>query len=113
MRAKSGTHLPGFASARAGARRLVNPGYDLTRRKEHVRAVSKMPKRQPGQPATPNGRLPVLASAIPLLFSAVFQISRNRGKSRGGMIIRFPEGRESDSLWECRLPILITFRTPS
>ena len=35
-----------------------------------------------------------------------------RGKSRGGMIIRFPEGRESDSFWECRrLPILTAFRT--
>jgi transposase len=36
----------------------------------------------------------------------------NRGKSRGGMIVRFPGGRESDSFWECHLPILITFRTP-
>jgi len=27
-----------------------------------------------------------------------------RGKSRGGMIIRFTEGRESDSFWECSKP---------
>jgi indolepyruvate ferredoxin oxidoreductase len=37
-----------------------------------------------------------------------------RGKSRGGMIIRFPRGRESDSFWECRrLPMLTAFRTPT
>jgi CRISPR/Cas system-associated protein Cas10 (large subunit of type III CRISPR-Cas system) len=39
---------------------------------------------------------------------------RKRGKSRGGMIIRFPRGRESDSFWECRrLPMLTAFRTPT
>ena len=37
-----------------------------------------------------------------------------RGKSRGGMILRFPRGRESDSFWECRrLPMLTAFRTPT
>jgi putative tryptophan/tyrosine transport system substrate-binding protein len=37
-----------------------------------------------------------------------------RGKTRGGMILRFPGGRESDSFWECRGPgILTVCRTPS
>jgi hypothetical protein len=37
-----------------------------------------------------------------------------RGKTRGGMIIRFTRGRESDSFWACRrLRILIVCRTPS
>jgi hypothetical protein len=37
-----------------------------------------------------------------------------RGKSRVGMILRFPRGRESDSFWECRrLPMLTAFRTPT
>jgi hypothetical protein len=37
----------------------------------------------------------------------------NRGKSRGGMILRFTGGRESDSFWACRrLPMLTAFRTP-
>jgi len=37
-----------------------------------------------------------------------------RGKTRGGMIIRFTGGRESDSLWACRRPrILTVYRTPS
>jgi len=37
-----------------------------------------------------------------------------RGKSRGGMIIRFTDGRESDLFWECRrLWILTAFRTPT
>ena len=36
-----------------------------------------------------------------------------RGKSRGGMIIRFPRRRESDSLWGCRRPkTSIAFQTP-
>ena len=40
--------------------------------------------------------------------------SRKRGKTRGGMILRFPGGRESDSFWECRGPgILTVCRTPS
>jgi hypothetical protein len=30
---------------------------------------------------------------------------RNRGKSRGGTIIRFTRRREPDSLWEWRLPV--------
>jgi len=40
---------------------------------------------------------------------------RNRGKSRGGMILRFTRGRESDSFWEWRLPTLTStaFRTPN
>jgi hypothetical protein len=41
-------------------------------------------------------------------------IVRKRGKTRGGMILRFPGGRESDSFWECRGPgILTVCRTPS
>ena len=37
-----------------------------------------------------------------------------RGKSGGGMIIRFPRRRESDSLWACRRPMILTAcRTPS
>jgi hypothetical protein len=37
-----------------------------------------------------------------------------RGKSRGGMIIRFTGGRESDSLRACRRPTILTAcRTPS
>jgi hypothetical protein len=37
-----------------------------------------------------------------------------RGKTRGGMILRFPGGRESDSFWECRGPEILTVcRTPS
>ena len=38
----------------------------------------------------------------------------NSGKSRGGMIIRFTGGRESDSFWECCRPgISIVCRRPS
>src|SRR5712692_11859490 len=38
---------------------------------------------------------------------------RKRGKTRGGMILRFSGRRESDSLWECRLlQTSIAFRTP-
>ena len=37
-----------------------------------------------------------------------------RGKTRGGMILRFSGGRESDSFWECRRPEILTVcRTPS
>ena len=37
-----------------------------------------------------------------------------RGKSRGGMIIGFTGGRESDSLWSCRRPTILTAcRTPN
>jgi mRNA interferase HigB len=36
-----------------------------------------------------------------------------RGKSGGGMILRFTGGHESDSFWECcRLQTLTAFRTP-
>ena len=36
---------------------------------------------------------------------------RNRGKSRGGTIIRFTRRHESDSFWEwCRLQTLMIFR---
>jgi hypothetical protein len=39
---------------------------------------------------------------------------RKRGKSRGGMIIRFTGGHESDSLRACRRPAILTAcRTPS
>jgi hypothetical protein len=39
---------------------------------------------------------------------------RKRSKSSGGMIMRFPDRRESDSFWECRrLPILTASRTPT
>jgi hypothetical protein len=37
----------------------------------------------------------------------------NRGKSRGGTILRFTRGRESDSFWEWRLPTSTAFRTPN
>jgi hypothetical protein len=38
---------------------------------------------------------------------------RKRGKSRGdGKIIRFSRHRESDSLWECRLPQTLTAFRP-
>ena len=37
-----------------------------------------------------------------------------RGKTSGGMILRFSGGRESDSFWEWRRPgILTVCRTPS
>ena len=39
---------------------------------------------------------------------------RKRGKTRGGMILRFAGGRELDSFWECRSAgILTVCRTPS
>jgi hypothetical protein len=38
------------------------------------------------------------------------EVRRKRGKTRGGMIIRFQRGRESDSLWACRRLILIACR---
>ena len=39
--------------------------------------------------------------------------SPKRGKSRGGMIIRFPRGGESESLWVCRHPkISMAYQTP-
>jgi hypothetical protein len=42
------------------------------------------------------------------------EFQSKRGKTRGGMILRFPGGRESDSFWECRGPgILTVCRTPS
>jgi 3-oxoadipate enol-lactonase len=38
---------------------------------------------------------------------------RKRGKTLGGMILRFTGGRESDSFWECRrLPTSMAYRTP-
>ena len=42
-------------------------------------------------------------------------LGRNRSKTGGGgMILRFPVPRESDSFWEWyRLPILTAFPTPS
>jgi uncharacterized protein len=61
--------------------------------------------------------LPPLEAAAILLPILIVQdaisICGNRGKSRGGTIIRFTGGRESDSFWECRLPILTAFRTPT
>jgi hypothetical protein len=40
-------------------------------------------------------------------------IEGKRGKSRGdGKIIRFSRHRESDSLWECRLPQTLTAFRP-
>src|ERR1019366_6313103 len=37
-----------------------------------------------------------------------------RGKTRGGIVIRFTGGRESDSFWACRRPMTWTAcRTPS
>jgi uncharacterized SAM-binding protein YcdF (DUF218 family) len=43
-----------------------------------------------------------------------FNNEGKRGKTRGGMILRFSGGRESDSFWECRRPEILTVcRTPS
>ena len=43
----------------------------------------------------------------------VGSIRRKRGKTSGGMNIRFPGRHESDSFWECRcLQTLIAFRPP-
>jgi hypothetical protein len=51
----------------------------------------------------------VVAQGIQELFMA----RGKRGKTRGGMILRFSGRRESDSFWECRLLlILMGFRTP-
>jgi hypothetical protein len=54
-------------------------------------------------------------AAKPLMRLVRFTCSfGKRGKTRGGMILRFPGGRESDSFWECRGPgILTVCRTPS
>jgi hypothetical protein len=47
----------------------------------------------------------------PMSADRVVLVLRNRGKSRGGTIIRFPGRHESDSFWEwCRLQTLMIFR---
>jgi hypothetical protein len=54
------------------------------------------------------------ATLIIIIFHRLTGWFRKRGKTRGvGMIIRFPRGRESDSLWGClRLPTSMAFHTP-
>ena len=52
--------------------------------------------------------------AISLQIQRLEDITGKRGKTSGGMILRFSGGRESDSFWEWRRPgILTVCRTPS
>jgi hypothetical protein len=54
------------------------------------------------------------AHAKKLDLEQLTDIDGNRGKTRGGTIIRFPRSDESDSFWEwCRLQIWMISRTPS
>jgi hypothetical protein len=105
-----------LASSRTSEKTLKRSGYwDELR----GAAVARGEFQRKGEPTSSANRPnPEHATQCRLDIATTVQLvdyhPRKRGKTSGGMILRFSGGRESDSFWEWRRPgILTVCRTPS